>query len=98
MSTDKPEFDVGRLLGRGNPHLSPAECGAYQTPRFRTGCPGCAARFRRWCRSLPTTMAQPFHGRRAFWRERWAGQTLMAVGTQDPVLGLLVMTALQTTS
>jgi tRNA(adenine34) deaminase len=24
---------------------------------------------------------------RDFWRDRWQGQTLMAVGAQDPVLG-----------
>jgi tRNA(adenine34) deaminase len=32
---------------------------------------------------------------REFWRERWLGQTLMAVGAQDPVLGLPVMRDLQ---
>jgi tRNA(adenine34) deaminase len=32
---------------------------------------------------------------RDFWRDRWTGQTLMAVGAQDPVLGLPVMQQLQ---
>ena len=32
---------------------------------------------------------------RAFWHERWAGQTLMVVGAQDPVLGAPVMRELQ---
>jgi tRNA(adenine34) deaminase len=32
-----------------------------------------------------------------FWQHQWAGQTLMAVGAQDPVLGLSVMKQLQAT-
>ena len=32
---------------------------------------------------------------REFLRQRWAGKTLMAVGVQDPVLGLPVMRPLQ---
>ena len=33
---------------------------------------------------------------REFWSTRWSGPTLMAVGAQDPVLGLPVMEALRT--
>ncbi len=32
---------------------------------------------------------------RDFWRHDWRGQTLMAVGMQDPVLGWSVMQVLQ---
>lgn len=32
MCRDKPLYGVGRLLARGNPHLSPAECAAYDAP------------------------------------------------------------------
>ena len=32
---------------------------------------------------------------RDFWRERWQGQTLMAIGLRDPVLGEPVMRALR---
>ena len=32
---------------------------------------------------------------RAFWRDRWQGRSLMAIGAQDPVLGLPVMQALR---
>ena len=31
---------------------------------------------------------------RDFWRERWAGKSLMAIGMKDPVLGPPVMRAL----
>jgi tRNA(adenine34) deaminase len=30
-----------------------------------------------------------------FWREQWQGQTMMAIGLQDPVLGEPVMRELQ---
>jgi len=33
---------------------------------------------------------------REFWRHDWQGRSLMAVGIQDPVLGLPVMRELQT--
>jgi pimeloyl-ACP methyl ester carboxylesterase len=32
---------------------------------------------------------------RSFWRERWQGQSFMAVGARDPVLGPEVMAALR---
>ena len=32
---------------------------------------------------------------RDFWRDDWTGQTLMAIGAQDPVLGEPVMRALR---
>jgi len=33
----------------------------------------------------------------AFWQQRWTGDSFMAVGVQDPVLGLPTMLALQQT-
>ena len=32
MCAQKPEFDVGRLLARGNPTMRPEECAAYDAP------------------------------------------------------------------
>jgi tRNA(adenine34) deaminase len=32
---------------------------------------------------------------REFWKTRWSGQSMMAVGAQDPVLGLPVMRSLR---
>ena len=32
---------------------------------------------------------------RAFWQQQWSGRSLMAIGVQDPVLGVPVMRALQ---
>jgi tRNA(adenine34) deaminase len=96
MCAKNPEFNVGRLFGRGNPHLSAAECGAYNAPFPDRG-------YRAALRAFPELVpefadsdgAALSRQAREFWRNTWAGQTLMAVGTQDPVLGLPVMTALQ---
>jgi tRNA(adenine34) deaminase len=96
MCANNPEFNVGRLLGRGNPHLSAAECAAYNAPFPDRG-------YRAALRAFPELVpefedsdgAALSRQARDFWRDKWAGQTMMAVGTQDPVLGLTVMTALQ---
>ncbi len=95
MCADKPDFAIGRLMGRGNPHLSAAECAAYDAP-FP------AAEFRAATRAFPPMV--PEHAdddgvdvsRRAqhFWREEWVGLSMMAVGVQDPVFTLETMAAL----
>jgi tRNA(adenine34) deaminase len=96
MCAKNPEFDVARLFARGNPHLSPEECQAYNAPFPDRG-------HRAALRAFPPLVpefedsdgAAVSRQARVFWRERWTGQTLMAVGAQDPVLGLPVMQQLQ---
>ena len=98
MCAKNPEFDVARLFARGNPHMSAAECGAYNAPFPDRG-------HRAALRAFPPMVpefadsdgAAVSRQARAFWREQWNGQTLMAVGAQDPVLGPPVMRALQQT-
>ena len=96
MCAKNPEFDVARLFARGNPHLSPEECQAYNAPFPDRG-------HRAALRAFPPLVpefedsdgAAVSRQARDFWREHWTGQTLMAVGAQDPVLGLPVMRQLQ---
>ena len=96
MCAKNPEFDVARLIARGNPHLSPPECNAYNAPFPDRG-------HRAALRAFPPMVpefsdsggAAISREARQFWSEQWRGQTLMAVGVQDPVLGLPVMQALQ---
>ena len=96
MCAKNPAFDVARLFARGNPQMSAEECAAYNAPFPDNG-------HRAALRAFPA-MVPEFEdsdgaavSRQAsdFWRERWQGQTLMAVGAQDPVLGLPVMQLLQ---
>jgi tRNA(adenine34) deaminase len=96
MCAKNPEFDVARLFARGNPHLSPSECAAYEAPFPDSGHRAALRAF------PPMVPAKPDSGgaaisrqARDFLSQRWEGQTLMAVGALDPVLGQPVMEALR---
>jgi tRNA(adenine34) deaminase len=96
MCAKNPEFDMGRLFARGNPQMSAAECAAYNAPFPDKG-------HRAATRAFPAMVpereeadgAEVSREAREFWRTSWNGTTLMAVGAQDPVLGLPVMQALR---
>jgi tRNA(adenine34) deaminase len=95
MCAKKPDYEIGRLLARGNPQLSAAECAAYDAPFPDRG-------HRAALRAFPFRVPeQPEDdgaavSRRAqtFWQQAWQGRSLMAVGMQDPVLGWPQMQAL----
>ena len=96
MCAKTPEFDVARLFARGNPQMTAAECAAYNSP-FPDG--GHRAALRAFPDLVPEFAdsggAAKSREARDFWRHRWTGQTLMAIGAQDPVLGLPVMQELR---
>lgn len=95
MCEKKPEFDIARLFARGNPHLTEAECQAYAAPFPDRG-------HRAATRAFPQLV--PVHGEsdgaavsrtaRGYWQSQWQGQSLMAIGMKDPVLGSTVMETL----
>jgi tRNA(adenine34) deaminase len=96
MCAKHPEFDVARLFARGNPHISEQECAAYNAPFPDRGHRAALRAFPAMVPELPDAEgADVSRAARTFWSERWQGQTLMAVGVQDPVLGLPVMQNLQ---
>jgi tRNA(adenine34) deaminase len=92
----QPQFDVGKLFSRGNPHMTPAETAAYNAPFPDKG-------FRAALRAFPPMVpaladvpgAAISRQAQAFWQGDWQGQSLMAIGQQDPVLGESVMRHLQ---
>jgi len=96
MCADKPNFDVGRLFGRGNPQMSPAECAAYNAPFPDAG-------HRAALRVFPPMVPEFAHSDGAdvsrqaqdFWQHDWQDKSFMAIGAQDPVLGVEVMQALR---
>jgi tRNA(adenine34) deaminase len=92
MCAANPEFDVARLFARGNPHLSAQECAAYNAPFPDRGH---RAALRAFPAMVPDHLdadgAAVSRQARAFWSTEWTGRTMMAVGAQDPVLGLPVM-------
>jgi tRNA(adenine34) deaminase len=98
MCAKNPAFDIARLFARGNPQMSPQECAAYMAPYPDAG-------HRAATRAFPPMVpefadsdgAAVSRAARDFWQTQWQGQTLMAIGAQDPVLGEPVMRGLQQT-
>jgi pimeloyl-ACP methyl ester carboxylesterase len=91
----KPDFDIAGLMKRSCPHLTEAEAAAYAAPYP-------SREYRAGPRVFPALVpvAPDMDGvevsRRAatFLREQWQGETFMAIGMQDPVLGAPVMHSL----
>lgn len=95
-SNSQPDLAVGKLLARGKRDMTAAEIAAYDAP-FPD--PRYKAALRAFPNLVPDGEDAPGAalGRQAaaFWQQRWAGESFMAVGTQDPVLGLPTMQALR---
>ena len=90
-----PDFRIGTLMKRSVAGLTDAEAAAYDAPfpdeRYRAG----VRRFPALVPVDPGMDGVEISQRAArFFRERWAGQSFMAIGMQDPVLGAPVMHAL----
>ena len=95
-AASQPDLDVGALMKRSTPHLSEAEVAAYDAPfpdiTYKAG----VRRFPEMVMVEPDMEGVPTSKRAAqFWREEWQGQTFMAVGAADPVLGTDTMKAMQ---
>ena len=95
MCAQNPMFDVARLFARGNPQMSAEECAAYNAPFPDKG-------HRAALRTFPAMVPEHLDDEGAaisrqaqtFWSSDWTGQSLMAIGQQDPVLGEPVMRSL----
>lgn len=98
MCADKPLFGVGRLLGRGNPHLGVDECAAYDAPFPDAGHRAALRAFPAMVPDQPQAPGAALsRAARDFWRTDWAGRSVLFIGAQDPVLGTPVMAQLQQT-
>jgi pimeloyl-ACP methyl ester carboxylesterase len=95
-SKRNPDLAVGKLLARACPHLSEAEAAAYDAPfpdaRYKAGV-------RRFPPMVPEHYGDPgaaiSRKARDFLHRTWSGESFMAIGATDPVLGLDVMLQLQ---
>ena len=93
---NSPDFAVGRLMQRTCPHLTPGEVAAYDAPfpdaRSKSGV-------RRFPQLVPEGPDDPgaavSRRAREWWMNDWKGETFMAIGVKDPVLGLPVMQGLK---
>jgi tRNA(adenine34) deaminase len=96
MCRTKPDFDIARLFARGNPQMSAAECEAYNAPFPDRGHRAAVRVFASIVPERPgDDGAAISREAREFLRTRWSGQSMMAIGAQDPVLGPPVMEALR---
>ncbi|MBC7941252.1 MAG: alpha/beta fold hydrolase [Chitinophagaceae bacterium] len=94
-SNGQPDMAVGKLIKRGKREMSDAEAAAYDAP-FPD------ATYKAALRAFPNLVPDGADAPGAalsreaatFWRERWAGDSFMAIGMQDPVLGPPAMHAL----
>jgi pimeloyl-ACP methyl ester carboxylesterase len=93
-----PDMGVGALMKRSTPILSDAEAAAYDAPFPGERYKGGVRRFPQLVMVSPEMEGVDISRRAAlWWSETWRGQTMMAVGMKDPVLGPPVMAALRQT-
>ena len=93
---DQPDFDIASLMRRACPDMSAADAAAYDAPfpdaRYRAGV-------RRFPDIVPTEPGDPgaalARAARDWLSNEWSGETFMAIGMQDPVLGKPVMELLR---
>jgi len=96
FSNSRPDLEIGRMLARSEPRLTPAEAAAYDAP-FPD------ARFKAGVRAFPNLVpdgadapgAALSRQARQWFREHWRGTSFMAIGMKDPVLGEAPMLALR---
>ena len=87
-----PDLAVGALLGRGTPHLTEAECAAYDAPfpdiRYKAGVRAFPERVMTdpGMEGIEESLAA-----QAFWSREFKGKAFMAIGEADMVLGPPVM-------
>ena len=95
-SNSQPDLAVGKLLRRGKREMGEAEAAGYDAP-FPD------ATFKAALRAFPNLVpdgadapgAAISREAQAFWQQRWTGDSFVAVGLQDPVLGGPTMAALR---
>lgn len=96
-----PDLDVAGLMRRSTPVLSEAEAAAYAAPFPDQSYKAGVRRFPElvMLKESEDSELTPLSREgvetsllaRRFWREQWGGESFMAIGMQDPVLGPAVM-------
>jgi len=91
-----PDIDVGRLIRSVTRHLTPEEVAAYDAPfpdvKYKAGV-------RRFPSLVPTSHDAPgaeiSRNARDWFQKEWVGESFMAIGMADPVLGPPMMQILK---
>ena len=90
------DLDAGRLIHSITQHLTPEEVAAYDAPfldvKYKAG-------IRRFPQLVPTSYdaygAEISRNARDWFQKEWTGESFMAVGMADPVMGLPMMEILR---
>lgn len=92
-----PDLDVGKLMQRATPGMTDAEAAAYAAPFPDQAHKAGVRRFPQMVMTEPD-MEGIDHSRNAieFLKYKWEGESFMAIGMQDPVLGPPVMKWMRT--
>lgn len=88
----RPDMDIAKLMQRSTSILSEEEASAYAAPfpdaSFKAGV-------RQFPELVPDNPDAPgaalSRDARSWWQSEWQGKSLMAIGVQDPVLGVPAM-------
>jgi pimeloyl-ACP methyl ester carboxylesterase len=96
MCRARPDFSIGRLFARGNPHMTEAECAAYDAPFPAVAHRAATRAFPEMVPDRPDADGVQVSRRAArFWAQEWAGRSMMAIGERDPVFTPAVMEQLR---
>lgn len=94
----QPDVDVAALMKRGTPILSDAEAAAYGAPFPDASYKAGVRRFPELVMTAPGMDGVEISKRAAgWWANKWSGESFMAIGAQDPVLGTGPMEQLRKT-
>lgn len=94
----QPDMDIAALMKRATPILSDAEAAAYAAPFPDASYKAGVRRFPELVMVSPDMEGVDVSRRAAhWWAHEWDGDTFMAVGAADPVLGPPAMEALRRT-
>ena len=97
-SNSQIDLPVGKLFGRGKPDMTPAELAAYDAPFPDVTYKAALKAFPNLVPDGDDAPGAAISRRaREFWRREWNGDSFMAIGMKDPVLGEVPMRALQQT-
>lgn len=92
-----PDLACGKLMARACPHLSAEEAAAYDAPFPNLASKAGVRRFPQIVPEKPDDPGASISRKARDWLQRsWKGETFMAVGAKDPVLGVPVMNLLRT--
>lgn len=96
FSRSQPDMDIAALMKRATPALSDAEAAAYAAPFPDASYKSGVRRFPELVMVSPDMEGVKTSKRAVeWWSKAWNGDTFMAIGAADPVLGLPVMERLR---